>query len=388
MSVSTPPLRSAAMPEETPDAPPRVRPRDLLIPLTLFAASRVVNLAAAWVAFFISRLPLSQILSKWDGDWYLRIVTDGYPASVTRGDGDLAKSTLAFFPGYPAVVRAADFVLPSGPRTAGIVVNLVCAAAASVVLWFFVRKLTDADVANRATALWVFFPGSFVLSLVYSEGLFLLSAIGCLLLLHSRRWPVAGLVCAVATATRPTGLVVLACCALAAAVAVVQRRDFRALTAPVFGSLGFIAWTVYLRLHTGDALAWKYVQEHGWGQGLDFGANTVEQFERWIKHPLADVNLLVSFVVLAAVVVMVGLWAAGRWKAPAILVLFTVGILVPAVLSAQLYSTARFTMTAFPLFIATARMVKGAAFTAAVGGLAGGLALLMFLSGATFAYTP
>ena len=45
-------------------------------------------------------------------------------------------------------------------------------------------------------------------------------------------------------------------------------------------------------------------------------------------------------------------------------------------------------MTAFPLFIATARVVKGAAFTAAVGGLAGGLALLMFLSGATFAYTP
>ncbi|MDQ1439400.1 MAG: hypothetical protein QOK43_3029 [Acidimicrobiaceae bacterium] len=377
------------MADEATDATPRAQPRDLLVPLGLFAASRVVVWTSAWVAWFLNgKLSLGEILTKWDGDWYLKIVNHGYPTTIVRGEGNAAQSPLAFYPGYPALVRAVMAVTPFGPRTAAVLVNVVGAAAATVLLWLLARRLIGPDAATRAIALFAFFPGSYVLGMAYSEGLFLVAVGACFLLLSQRRWVLAGLACAVASATRPTGLVLVACCALAAFEAVRRRRELLAIAAPVIGSLGFAAFTVYLAVHAHDPLAWKYPEEHGWGQGLDFGRNTLRQAHRFLSHPLADLNVLVSMLTFGAVIALALLWWRSGWRAPAILVLYTVGILAPAVLSRQLYSTARFTMTAFPLFFAAGRVLKGPTLLAVLGAMAGGLALVTVLSGATYGLTP
>src|SRR4051812_33968824 len=76
--------------------------------LAAYAASRVAVLAgAAVVAGRVGRLgAISRVLSWWDGQWYLHIVAHGYQHQVPAGSGAAAESTLAFFPGYPLLVRA------------------------------------------------------------------------------------------------------------------------------------------------------------------------------------------------------------------------------------------------------------------------------------------
>ena len=55
---------------------------------------------------------ITQVLTSWDGAWYLRIIRDWYPTSippdVTYND---MEARAAFFPVYPMLVRTLDHVL-------------------------------------------------------------------------------------------------------------------------------------------------------------------------------------------------------------------------------------------------------------------------------------
>ena len=52
------------------------------------------------------------VLSSWDGQWYMWIVRDGYPRYVPPGIGlNQPEARAAFFPLFPASVRLADRVL-------------------------------------------------------------------------------------------------------------------------------------------------------------------------------------------------------------------------------------------------------------------------------------
>ena len=71
---------------------------------------------------------------------------------------------------------------------AAILVSFVLGAAATVLVWQLAARLVGREKANRATALFVFFPGAFVLSMAYAETLMIVAAAACLLLLLDRRW--------------------------------------------------------------------------------------------------------------------------------------------------------------------------------------------------------
>ena len=135
---------------------------------------------------------------------------------------------------------------------------------------------------------------SVVLSMAYSESLFLALVAGMLVAAHRRVWWAAGLLGLGAALTRPTGLA--AALALAAAAVLAVRDDRRARARdtrqPVRGSrsapprsrspgcppiLGWVAWRV------GDLDAWFTIQTAGWGTSFDFGASTcdVPRPARW-----------------------------------------------------------------------------------------------------------
>lgn len=363
--------------------------RGITIPLGLFLASRVLAVAAAWVANFINPAKsFGTVLNGWDGNWYLGIASGGYPSVVPRGSGPAVQSSVAFFPGFPLAIRAVVELTGVEARVAGMFVNGASAAGATVLLWLLAKHVSDPPTASRVVALFCFFPGSFVLSMVYSEGLFLLAATASLYLLVRHAWLTAGLACAVASATRPSGLVVVACCAAASWRAVRSERDWRAVGAPLLGVTGFLAYASYLRVRTGSAMSWAYAQTHGWDQGFDFGRNTLSRLGDVAAHPLADFNLLVSTIALLFMIGAAALWYMSSWRPPAVLYVYTAGILAPALMSTVWTSTARFTMTAFPLFIAVGRRVRGDAFYALLAMFAGGMTILMVVSGASLGYTP
>ena len=63
----------------------------------------------------------------------------------------------------------------------------------------------------------------------------------CFWFLLEERWLLAGVAAALASATRPNGVALVAACAVAAFIAIRQRRDWWSLVAPLLAPIGFIA---------------------------------------------------------------------------------------------------------------------------------------------------
>lgn len=371
--------------DDTAAAPPLLGWR-LLVPAGVFLASRLVTMAVAHAARLLEPQPLTAVLARWDGAHYLSIAASGYPSAGPSGAGVPGQTVHAFFPGYPTLIRAVRDLTGLAPETAAVVVTVVAATVAVVVIWMLARDLAGEAVATRAVLLVSFFPGAFVLGMAYSEGLFLLLAATCLLALQRRQWEVAGVAAALAGATRPTGLVLVACCSWAAVAAVRAGRGRRPLVAPALAPLGFLAWSVFLERRTGSALVWKRSHELGWGQRFDGGANTARAVGRFLTSPLGSFNVAVCVIAIGVVVAgVVLLW---RWRPPAPLAIYTAGILFPALASATLTSTPRFALTAFPLHIAAARALPATGYAVVLALSAAAMALLMTVASVSLLFTP
>ncbi|MGH2706000.1 MAG: glycosyltransferase family 39 protein [Actinomycetota bacterium] len=372
---------------DVPELLPRSLARRALAPLAIFLASRVVTLVAAYAGKLVAgKASVVEVLAKWDGDWYLGAAIAGYPNSLPTGRGPAAQTTLAFFPGYPVLIRFVSEVTGLGPPSSGVLISIAAGSLAAVVIWLLARQLLDEDAALRAVALWSFFPGSFVLSMVYAEGVFVLAAAACLLALLHRRWLLAGLAAAAASAVRPNGIFLAACCLWAAGVAIKEERAWKALAAPLIAPLGALAFFTYLWRHTGNPLAWPLAQQRGWGQGIDFGLSALRNAREVLLDPLGDFNLLVSTLSLVALVPLgVALW---RWRPPFILVIYAAGMVLPFVLSPAYYFTPRSILMAFPLLLAGAREVRGAPFLAILGLSAALMPALLLVAGTTIIFTP
>lgn len=129
-----------------------------------------------------------QIANNWDGTWYQRIAVQGYPHGLPfDSTGAVAPNTLAFYPLFPALVRAVQWTGLAW-TVAATVVSLLCAAGAIVL----VRSVT-ARVAGPRAALWTvallcFFPSALVLQLPYSEAVALLLLAAVLACLQRGRY--------------------------------------------------------------------------------------------------------------------------------------------------------------------------------------------------------
>jgi hypothetical protein len=348
--------------------------------LGIYAASRVATVVAMATAAVISpEYALRDIFFRWDGRWYLATADTGYPHAVlppapVQGD---AQSTLAFFPGYPLAIRTLRSATGLSTRQAGLLLAVAFGATAAALLWWLVRRLVDAASADRATALFCFFPGSFVLTMVYAEGLMISLALACLLALISRRWLLAGVAAGLATAVRPNALALVAACGWEAARAL-RRKEWRAVAAPLLAPAGLVAFFTFLRARTGTVSAWFDTEARGWGEHFDFGVSTWHKFGRVVRDPTGDMNEVLATLGLVFLV------AAGylliRSRLPSVLTVYTAGVAVLAVGSQILGPRPRFILAAFPLLVAVGVRTRGLVFSVVLATSATLLAALTVVS--------
>lgn len=302
--------------------------------------------------------PVLDVLTSWDGKWYLEIILHGYPRTVPPNvTYDMVEARAAFFPLYPMAVRAFDVVLPGGAVTAALLLNFLLGAAFIVLTGMLAREVFDLEVAERSMILVALFPGSFVLSFAYTEALLLVIAAACMLCLLRRQWLAAGVLAALGTATRPNGLALVAACMVAAAIAVHQRREWRALVAVVLAPIGFVVFQWWVGWHAGEAGVWFRVQTEAWGEGASFGltaiTNTIEAF----THPLTSPTDTITAASVVTMVVL--LWFAYRERLPWPMLAYTAGVLFLMLLPSTVTARPRFLYTAFPLLISAAAWFRG-----------------------------
>jgi hypothetical protein len=301
---------------ETGSAAGRRRLRWLLIPLAVYTGTRMVQVALiAWMSPPGDRGVVARLLS-WDAGWFVRVARDGYPHGSLAALRDSEDGgSIAFFPGYPLLVRGLHYATGLGFEAAALTVSWVAGAAATVVVFALGRRLYDSRVAAAWALMFCAQPMSVVLSMGYSEGLFVALVAGALLAAHRRSWPVAGLLGLAAALTRPTGAALAVALAVAALTEVRAGRAgrWRAVVAVVPALLGVPAYLWWVGRRAGSWHAWFDIQTAGWGTTFDFGRgalvfvlDALRTGEGWVQVSVA--LILIASVAAAVVAVVRRVW--------------------------------------------------------------------------------
>lgn len=321
------------------------------------AAQRVVDIREDIAAGILDEAEpsagstISNVLTSWDGRWYLEIIRNGYPRQIPENiTYEQLEARAAFFPVYPWLVRFVDFVLPGGDTFAALFTNFVLGALSVVLIGLLARRLYSVAAAARTMTIYAIFPGSFVLSFAYAEATFIVIAALCLLFLVEERWLLAGLAALVGTATRPNGVALVAACAVAAVLAIRRRRDWVALVPVALAPLGFIGFQLYIDARVGERGAWFRVQREAWSEGTSFGATAVTNTFGFLTSPLSSPADALTALSLAAMLAM--LYCLWKRHLPLPLVAFVAVVVALMLIPETVTARPRFLFTAFPLFIA------------------------------------
>lgn len=208
----------------------------------------------------------AETFAAWDSAWYLDIAQRGY---VFRED---AQSSVAFFPLYPLLIRAIASCFGGSERAfwvSAILLSYVSFFGALVLLHRLTeRLLNDRDAARRAVLYAAVFPFSFPFTRIYTESLFLLLSVAAVWCAATSRWSFAGMCGALATVTRPNGILLAAPLLLMALQApwtwpVFVRRVLPLLALPAALAL----YCTYVHALSGDPLGWLNAQAH-WGYSI------------------------------------------------------------------------------------------------------------------------
>jgi hypothetical protein len=364
---------------------PRRPSSAMLYVLGVYLATRLAVAFGSAVASVGRTLPgVGDRAVPWDSFWYLTIARSGYsPTLHPTGLGHHDKySDWAFYPAFPLVVRAVHEVTRMPIVVAGYVAAGVLGLLAIRAVYALGAQLGGERVGRGSALLLAAWPGSVVLTLPYSEGLFIAATATSVLLFLRRRWWLAGLAGLVSTAARPMGIA-LVLALLAGAVIEVARRDRRewaAMGAPAVAALGLGGFLLYGDLRTGDWLVWQHA-EALWGQRLDFSSHMIETWITRLSQPDSYRATQAILEIAGMTVLVAGLVAAGiAWRR------LTAPVLVYAAVSAamvlgysQVATRPRMILAVFPVFIGLARILPPRVVEVLGVALASTIALVTFL---------
>ncbi|MGW4214944.1 hypothetical protein ACWEIJ_43695 [Lentzea sp. NPDC004789] len=295
-------------------------------------------------------------LKSWDGEWFLGIAAGGYndvPSRLADAAGRrTAETPLAFFPGYPALVRWVHGLPGVSVDGAAFTVSVISGLFCAYALFVLGRTVRNGSTAAGLVLVTMFAasPMAVVLSMTYSEATFCAFAAWALVGVVQKRWILAGVCCAAAGLVRPTAAALIAAVVLAALVAVLaDRRDWRAWTGGLVAPLGLLGYLGWVAVRTGDLAGWFGVQQRGWNSKFDGGAATLKFAFEHLGNPRSELETGTVWLLIAAIVlVCYAIQRRLEWP----LIVYGLGVLVMDLGSNGLMnSKARLLLPAFTLLI-------------------------------------
>ncbi|WP_280875823.1 mannosyltransferase family protein [Streptomyces pseudovenezuelae] len=346
--------------------------------LGLFAAARLLGVAAlALTAWATDRHWPALLGRSWDSQWYLGIAAHGYGRALHFQPG-VVHSDLAFFPLYPALVRAVTALSPLSGGAAGLLVSWLAAAVAACGLYTLGARLHGRAVGTALVLLWGLLPHSIVLSMAYTEPVLTAFAAWALYAVLDGRWVWAGTLAALAGLARPNGFAVAAAVLVAAAYEICRARGkvvHRVWTGALLAPSGWAAYVLWVGHRKGDLLGGYFEVQRLWGSRFDFGRGSLLLAKHLLLHGDRFVFPMTMMIVAAATVLYALLLAD---RAPLPLLVYTGVLLLIALGGSGFFeSKPRFLLPAFPLLLPLARALVRTArarpwhATVVVGALAG-----------------
>jgi Gpi18-like mannosyltransferase len=326
--------------------------------------SATAPLSLLWTRFL-------HVWTTWDGAIY---------ASISQGGYTQLQNT-AFFPLYPLLERLLAPVFGGDPVLAGLFTSNVACLVAFAWLRVLAEREYGRMVARRTLLYLAIFPYALFLAAAYTEGLFLALSLATFLALRGHNWKLAGICAALATLTRPVGILLLLPLMYEYVVSQVRspgtwRGKLRvdvviALSLPVLALLGF---NLALAPRFGTLLPTTTAQSRFWGRRLSWPWDGLLRAAHAVLHaPLgigAYVTLDIVWTLLFTVLALALLWPFGPLRSsdgsrlPVAYGLYALATVVLILLTpmnkpgfewATLASNGRFMLVVFPLFLLLAR---------------------------------
>jgi hypothetical protein len=345
-------------------------PRPWLFPLAVFAV--------AWMLILVAWFGGDAIIGQshpWA--WHILIMDTGFYRGIASHGytGDPAKA--AFFPLFPLLIHLASYLTGGNYMLAGLITMIACGAASAVAVWALADRLCGRRVADRAVMLYCVFPGAMTFGILYAEPLGVALAAAALLALVERRWLLAGIIGAFATAERPTLTVLVVAAGVAAIQAIRDRREWRALLAPALTPLGILLFFDFLGHRYHDYGYWFKIVRSGWGQHFDWGASTLRMV-LWLAR--FDRHYHRAFLVLLGIMFITGLVGVVLMvtaRLPLPVIFFGVLTIALAFMSTNAGPRPRLVWAAFPIFIGAAAKLPRVVYWPVVVLSAAGFVLLV-----------
>ncbi|MGO8947899.1 MAG: mannosyltransferase family protein [Ktedonobacterales bacterium] len=317
---------------------------------------------------------LLQVWTTWDGAHYAAIAEGGYTQLQQT----------AFFPLYPLLERMLAPLFGGNPALAG----LAIANAACLVAYALLRVLAEREygrsVARQTLLYLAIFPYSLFLAAAYTEALFLALSLGVFLALRGHHWKLAGVLAALATLTRPVGILLLVPVVYVYSISwfrsagekrfQLKVTDILALLLPIVALAGFdLALAAHFRILVPASAA----EASGWGRRLSWPWEGIIWASSALLHVPIGVRLYVAldifWTLLFAALALATLWPLGLFgsqsgsmrRLPLAYGLYAVAsallMLVTPVYNPEehyggaLVSSGRYMLVVFPLFLLLAR---------------------------------
>lgn len=161
-----------------------------LVPLATLVAvvGTAVRIAVLNVIAAVNGQELWDRLTTWDSKYYLEIARVGYFGADIHTDGPVYETTMAFFPGFPMLLRVLGWTGIS-LEVAALIVNTLLTVAMAAGVMVLAQRLGAGRRGQCAAAIVVSSaPMSIVFSMPYTEALFGALLVWGLVALDDRAW--------------------------------------------------------------------------------------------------------------------------------------------------------------------------------------------------------
>jgi len=294
----------------------------------------------------VSKLEKKVIIA--DAGWYKGIAAKGY--SKASADFEGVQRNWAFFPLFPILWKCVSLLTGEFLLSGLFIANFFLFFALVVVHRVLLFQVSS-ETASFSIWLLCFFPTAYFLSLPFAESLFLLLIAVTALWIKQDKPFASAIAFALATGTRPTGLLLIPSFFLFLienGYKPVQSFLLSALVAPI----GLFAYSAYLNAIIGRPLAWMEIQK-SWRSGgfpdLDF-SNPIF---------LTDWNFVTLNISSAIICLCAGVYLLSKRQLAA--ASFVAVPILAGLWTGSTLSLSRHALTLFPIFplLAAATLSRG-----------------------------
>lgn len=282
-----------------------------------------------------------EVWDRWDSKWYIRLAKEGYPQHEFSAEKE---TTWGFMPLYPLLIRTGSHIFNSNFFLIGTVISNI----SSFLAVFFIYKLASErfGVGRKVILALLLSAGSYFLSIVYTEGLFLLLVSLVFYLSYKKKFILSALFAGLASVTRTQGILLLLIPFLELILKreLLERKIIKVIVSMLIGITPMLIFTTYLYITCGEPFAFLESQKV-WGTVVFI---PFQPFARFLVGKAYLMDYINTFFWIINIVI----FALNIKKMPFSYIVFSSLYFLSCIGNEAVYGATRYLLVLIPAFLA------------------------------------